>query len=147
MWSDEAMKERAVARCAELGKSLRAALTEAGLSHETLDKTPAAGRRIDTLEKLAGALNWTLAELMGLEVVARVTPELFHAALMVAHTALPHLKWEDPALSEIAARTYNILATNFPDPQKPPDPATLATQAQTIASLWSANQHRKRRWR
>jgi hypothetical protein len=61
-WSDEELKTRVAQRASEIGKTMRRTLDDAGLSHDTREKVPASGRRLDTLEKLAGALEWiTLA--------------------------------------------------------------------------------------
>ena len=71
--------------------------------------------------------------------MAHVTPALFHAALEVARNALPHIPERNPALSEIAARVYNILADNYPDPTQPPDPSALASMSANIAAQWRAS--------
>jgi hypothetical protein len=143
--SDEEMKARVAARCAELGKSLRGALSEAGLSHETLEKTPAAGRRLDTLEKLARVLDWSLADLLGLEVIARLEPGLLHTALQVVRSSLPHIPEIDPVFSEMVALAYNILADGHPDPQQPPGEEVIANMTRTIAKIWTNNQFQRRR--
>jgi hypothetical protein len=63
-WSDEEFRARVIARAAELGENLNMLLDRAG-AREAFQKKPATGRRIDTLEKIAEACKWTLAEAMG----------------------------------------------------------------------------------
>jgi hypothetical protein len=139
MPSDEQIKARVAARCAALGKSLRGVLSEAGLSHETLEKPPTAGRRLDTLQKLAHALNWSLADLLGF---TRIEPALLHAALQIVRRALKHIPEDDAAFSEAAARIYNILADTYPDPRQPPPAAAIASIARVISEDWQRDQQR-----
>lgn len=63
-WSEEAFEARVRARARELGTPLAQCLEEAGLGHDTLLRNPKS-RRLDTLLRLAGALRWSLAEIMG----------------------------------------------------------------------------------
>jgi hypothetical protein len=91
-WSDEEFRARIVARAAELGISLAGLLEAAGVSREVFYKVPISGRRIDTLEKIAAACNWTLAEVMGLE--ERPSVELMELALASARRVMAGLpKW------------------------------------------------------
>ena len=72
-WSEAGLKERLASRAKELGKSLRTIYAEAGLGHDTLDKIRAT-RRLDTIEKLATAVEWSLCEMMGCEVLTISRP-------------------------------------------------------------------------
>jgi hypothetical protein len=102
-WSDTEFKTRVAERCKVLGKTMRQILEDAGISHDTLDKVPAWGRRIDTLEKLGGALGWSLAEIMG-HAMQRVTPALLKQAFDTAHRALRYVQHDEDTLIEITAR-------------------------------------------
>ena len=98
-WSEPIFRARITARAAELGISLRQALVDAGLGKDTIDKPPVTGRRIETLEKIAAALGWDLAEVMGYQ--SRISVELSAAAFASAERVLAHF----PA----AARTRDNL--------------------------------------
>jgi hypothetical protein len=62
-WSEEKFRERVAARAAELGYTTNALFEPLGLA-ESFRKTPVNGRRLDTLEKIAQACQWSLAELI-----------------------------------------------------------------------------------
>lgn len=63
-WSEDEFRARVTARAAELGETINSLLERAGVL-EAFRKTPSSGRRIDTLEKIAQACKWSLAEVMG----------------------------------------------------------------------------------
>lgn len=98
-------------RALELGKSERKLLTEAGLSHELIDQTPAHGRRIDTLERVAEAFGLSLLELLGLPP-ATVALDLMQVATGVGRRMLAQagLAAEDDEQVSLAVRIYEILA-------------------------------------
>jgi DNA-binding Xre family transcriptional regulator len=75
-WSETDFRARCRQRAAELGKSHRKLMAEHGIGHDTLDKTPSAGRRIDTLEKIGIALDWSLAEVLGFDVPGKISLHL-----------------------------------------------------------------------
>lgn len=100
-------------RAAELGKTLRTLLAEAGLGHDTVDKIPAVGRRIDTLEKIAVAFNWSLAEVMGFSLLGRISRPLSKLAWGSARRVLSHLPraaQTDDHLMDLHASVYDLLA-------------------------------------
>jgi hypothetical protein len=87
-WSEEQFKARITARAAELDQPLRKLLAKVGLGHDTIDKLPSSGRRIDTLERIAEALQWSLAEVMGFNVLGGISIELSERAFVAAERAL-----------------------------------------------------------
>jgi len=87
-WSEAGLKERVQKRAREIGKSLADVLAEAGMGHDTLDRAAPVGRRVDTLDKLARGLDWSLAEVMGFEVFGRTDPGLLKEAFEIAQRVL-----------------------------------------------------------
>lgn len=113
VWSEAEFRQRLGARAKELGVPLRQLLAEAGMSHDTIDKTPVSGRRIDTLERCAAACHWSLAEMMGHDVLSRISIELlvtaFQAAQRVLYRLPKHAETEH-RLVELQAHIYDALA-------------------------------------
>ena len=77
---------------------------------------PSAGRRIDSLEKIATALKWSLGELLGIVKSGRETPELNPERLSIAlqladrvlrATALENDRQE--RLAELACEAYGAI--------------------------------------
>lgn len=109
MWSDKEFRERVSRRARALGKSKRQVCIEAGIALDTLEKIPTSGRRIDTLSKLAAALDWSLAEIMGHPAGERVTAELLGRAFAIAKRGLGRND-DQGRLIGTTARVYNLLA-------------------------------------
>jgi hypothetical protein len=137
-WSEEALKARLVARAAELGKPLRVLLAESGIGHDTLDKLPASGRRIDTLERIATAFGWSLAEVMGFNVLGRIDLELSQRAFAAAERVierLPRGTHIRERLVEAHAYIYDALAARQRD-GRPIDDATLTAYEEMLIRAW-----------
>lgn len=137
-WSEEAFRARLVARAAELGKSLRVLLGEAGIGHDTIDKLPASGRRIDTLEKVATAFGWSLAEVMGFNVLGRIDLELSQKAFAAAERVierLPRGAHTREYLVAAHAYIYDALAVRQRD-GRPIDDATLTAYEEMLIRAW-----------
>lgn len=79
-WSDKQFRQRIERRCQQLGRSQRDVLKAAGLTHDYLGTVPKYGRRVDIIEKLAAALDWTLAEALGLPTRSAIDPVLLRRA-------------------------------------------------------------------
>lgn len=62
-------------RCRELGLSQRSVLKMAGLTYDTLARSPRYGHRTDILEKLASAVGWTLPQLLANSDALRDKPD------------------------------------------------------------------------
>lgn len=76
-WHEEQLQARITARLAELGLDQTNALRRVGASVDLIRKIPTQGRRIDSLEEIARALEWTLPELLGITPPADIPkPEL-----------------------------------------------------------------------
>ena len=114
-WSEEALKRRLVARAAELGTTVAHLLQAAGLQRDAFrnDRVPKTGRRIDTLENLATACKWSLAEVMGFDVLNRVQPRLLEDAFGCAEQALEQVlapEQQKAVIWTVTGRIYDVLA-------------------------------------
>lgn len=119
-WSEEAFLERVRRRVAELGKSESALLRDAGVSEDLIRKVAERGRRIDSIAAIARALDWTLAEAIGVQSTSRVETELLRTALVVAERKVPRrLESRPQAVCQAAALFYDILAERHEDGHPP----------------------------
>jgi hypothetical protein len=112
-WSEEEFRDRVTARAAELGDTVNALLERAGIM-EAFRKTPVSGRRVDTLEKIAEALDWTLPDVMG-HVMSIDFDLLLMAYLDAVHLVVPFLPRsvrDDPA---IFTRALGLLYEEYVD--------------------------------
>ena len=132
-WSEEAFLERVHRRVAELGKAESALLREAGLDDSLIRKVPGRARRMDSIASIARALDWTLAEAIGVRSTPRVDVELLRMALMVAEKKVPR-RTDDRALvvCQAAALFYDILAERKEDGQPVPDDAEALALADAL---------------
>jgi hypothetical protein len=106
-WSQEEFLRRVVARAEELGlKNLREVERRAGISEGSLQK--GGGRTIEAIYKIAGALEWTVPELLGYPLdEARLA-----RALRIAARVRGWRAEDDPAaLAADAVRAYRALET------------------------------------
>jgi hypothetical protein len=133
MWDDEGFRRRVTERAKQIGKSVRQVLSEAGMAHDTL-KVPSGGRRIDTLDRLAAALDWTLPEIMGF-TPERVTKDLLMRSAQIARRALRYVQYDDDVLYDVAAHVYNVLADRQRAGQ-PIDEQATSSLAAYIAEQW-----------
>lgn len=109
VWSDGEFCERVVRRCEELGRSQRQVLKVAGVAHDYLQTTPAHGRRIDTVEKVGHALDWNLADVMGLSIGGKIDAGRMVRAYRTAREATQHVRqFDDGIFCEILTTIYNL---------------------------------------
>lgn len=110
-WSEEAFLDRVRRRVAELGKSESALLREAGVGEDLIRKVPGRARRMDSIASIARALDWTLAEAIGIQSTSKVDVEMLGRAILVADRKLPR-RLEDRmrTVSQAAALFYDILS-------------------------------------
>jgi hypothetical protein len=141
-WDDKAFCARVKARCAELGRSVRSVLIEAGVTLDLLDKTPSAGRRVDTLEKLAAPLQWDLQQVMGFTVSARISADLMTIALKIVRRALRYLPDPEEDEPKALAIAYNTLLDLQKD-GKAIDDTVLATLELSIAHNFGLERRKK----
>jgi hypothetical protein len=137
-WSEETLRARLAARAAEMGKTVRAVLTEGGLSHDTIDKPVRRGRRIDTLVKIAAAFRLDLGDLLGVShspIPNPISAPLLQMAYSVARRAFAsELKSiPDEQLMLITARIYDVLAARRRNTQVI-DENVLSTMVAMLAS-------------
>ncbi len=110
-WSEEAFLERVRRRVAELGKAESALLREAGLDVSLIRKVPGRARRMDSIAAIARALDWTLADAIGVQPTSRVDRSMLRTALLVAERKVPRrVADRDEVVSRAAALFYEILA-------------------------------------
>jgi hypothetical protein len=132
-WSEEAFLKRVHRRVAELGKAESALLREAGLDDSLIRKVPGRARRMDSIASIARALDWTLAEAIGVQSTSRVDVELLGRALLVAERKIPRrLADRGRAVSQAAALFYDILAERKEDGQPVPDDAEALALADAL---------------
>ena len=128
-WSEQAFQERIEARAQELGQPLSKLLEGAGLGHDTLKRNVGA-RRLDTLEKIATALNWDLADVMGFNtgIDRTLSAEAFAAAERVV-SRLPPAEQNRENLIAAHADIYDLLVARRREGRLSDD---LAVRQETI---------------
>ena len=141
-WSDKAFRERVVARAAELGRSVRSILIEAHVALDIFEKGPTAGRRIDTLEKIADACGWSLAEIMGFQTFERISPELLEQAVKIVRRGLRLVPDAEEAFAPCLAQVYNVLAARRRD-GLPIDDSAISTIEAIVAEHWGPGRNKK----
>jgi hypothetical protein len=93
VWSEEEFKKRISLRAAELKISVTQLLRTAGVHKDTFFKD-VASRRLDTFIKLAEACQWTLAQVIGLNVLGRIDLDLSLMAYQTANRVMLRLPRE-----------------------------------------------------
>ncbi|MBV8121803.1 MAG: hypothetical protein JO081_17905 [Alphaproteobacteria bacterium] len=110
-WSAEQLRDRVKTRAVELGRSVRSLLGDAGLPLDLLHKRTVAGHRIDTLERLAKACDWTLLQLLGFEDVSvRINPEIAAQAYRITEQGLARVPDAEELWLVVFCEMYNELA-------------------------------------
>lgn len=113
-WDEGAFQARVRARLEELGKSKTGALRDIDAGEDLLRREPKQGRRVDSLYKIARALDWTLVELLAIKpaVEARCDTQILEFAVRVAMERIPRRLFggDNPAaVAEAAALAYDYL--------------------------------------
>ena len=134
------MVERTKARSKELGRSVRSVLTNAGLALDFLHKLPVNGPRIDTLEKLATALDWTLGELMGF---AGLDEDIVIATFQVMDLGLVRIPDRQTIQAPVFCCVYRVLAAKRREGETIDD-RTLFDLARYVAESWGQIDRRPR---
>jgi hypothetical protein len=118
-WDEEPLQRRIKARAAQFGKKPSRLLKDAGFGEDLLRKPPEQGRRIDSLEKIAIALKWSLGELLGIIDPDRertvIDPHKLEIALRLAvavagRNPLPQGLTKEVAVARIAADAYDAVS-------------------------------------
>ncbi len=113
-WSDQEFIERVERRSQEIGKPLAKVMRDARSSLDYLRHPAQTGRRIDKIIAIANALNWTLADALGLSPAppkmvidnARLRRSI-EAAVRVTGTGAPD---SAEVIADHATRIYRILS-------------------------------------
>jgi hypothetical protein len=137
-WSEEEFRKRIEGRAEEFGAPLRKLLADAGIAHDTIDKVPTSGRRIDTLERIAAALRWTLPDVMGFNMLGRISRELSAKAFVSAERVLAHLSSDAQTrenLVQLHADIYDALAARH-RAGRPFDDETLRAWEEILIASW-----------
>jgi lambda repressor-like predicted transcriptional regulator len=115
-WRESEFRARIEARAEEIGKSVRQVMREAGVAEDFLAKTPQSGRRIDKIEAIAAALEWSVADILGIPVAAppaavdgRELRRALETAELIVGASLPPGAERAAAVADIAARVYSVL--------------------------------------
>ncbi len=132
-WSEEAFLERVRRRVAELGKAESALLREAGLEESLIRKVPGRARRMDSIASIARALDWSLADAIGVQPTSRVDVELLRMAMLVAERKVPR-RAADRVLvvCQATALFYQILAERKEDGRSVPGDAEALALADAL---------------
>jgi hypothetical protein len=147
-WSEEAFQARLEARARELGQPLSKLLANIGLGHDTLKRNVGA-RRLDTLERIAGALGWSLAEVMGFNprIDIKLSGEAFAAAQRML-ARLPKEAQTDDNFVWAHACIYDLLSARLREGRLPDDPALrveiLQTIVETMVASWEGRDPKTR---
>lgn len=147
-WSEEAFQARLEARARELGQPLNKLLANIGLGHDTLKRNVGA-RRLDTLDKIAGALGWSLAEVMGFNarIDVKLSGEAFAAAQRVI-SRLPKEAQSDETFVWAHACIYDLLSARRREGRLSDDPALraeiLRSYEEMLVASWEGRDPRPR---
>jgi hypothetical protein len=106
-WDETAFQARIMERARSLGlNSPRELMRKAGISENTFDKTPGQqGRTYNTIEAIANAVGWTVAEAIG----QGWSEDLLERAVEVAFRAVGTRDRE--VLSAAILSAYDVLST------------------------------------
>jgi hypothetical protein len=137
-WDENAFRERLEKRARELGRPLRELLATAGLGHDTL-KRDVGARSLRTLAKIARALEWDLAEVMGYPTSINIA--LSTQAWAGARQVLAKLPY-DTATETLRitahAYIYNLLLARQREGRLPDDPADIVqSYVEGLAAAWA----------
>jgi hypothetical protein len=127
-WSEQALQTRIRRRAAELGIPVRDLLTAAGMAPDAFSHPPRTSRRIDTIEKLARAADWSLAEAMGFEEVSTAVLQM---ALEIMRRGLRDAKLPTEMEAEIVRTVYDLLTKRRREGQ-PIDPNVTSALEEMI---------------
>jgi hypothetical protein len=112
-WSEAEFQKRIERRLQEIGKSAAGALADKGYKPDLIRQRAKDGRRMDTILKIVDALDWDLAEAIGVKPTARIDAKLLESALWAVDQVLPRRVEEGnrtDALLRGAALFYSVLA-------------------------------------
>jgi hypothetical protein len=139
-WSDEEFCIRVARRCEELGRSQRQVLKEARVAHDYLQTTPTHGRRVDLMARVAKTLDWSLAEIMGLELNQQADVPILLLAYRTARDATRSVqRLTDEIFVEVLAAIYNLLLDRRSASQPVDDPVYLKMIADAFAKREAAS--------
>src|ERR1700731_2592291 len=88
-WSEADFQARIEKRLQEIGKSAAGALAAKGYSIDLIRNRAGIGRRMDSIVKIVDALDWDLAEAIGVTPAARIDVKLLESALWAVDQVLP----------------------------------------------------------
>ncbi len=142
-WSDNDFRNRVKARAAELNRSVRSLLLEAKVALDIFEKEPSSGRRIDTLEKIADACGWSLAQVMGFSVFDQIEVELLEIAFQVTHRGLRAMPDREAVFVRALAHVYNTLSARKRD-GLPIDETVLSTIEGMLSTGWASQKPTER---
>lgn len=112
-WSEADFQKRIERRLAEIGKSAAGALAEKGYKPDLIRNRAKDGRRMDTIVKIVDALDWDLAEAIGVKPAARIDVQILESALWAVDQVLPRSIGEGNRPGRLlrgAALFYRVLA-------------------------------------
>lgn len=118
-WSEEDFQRRVEARIAQLGVTETRLLRGKGFTGDEIRTVAKQGRRIDTIAKIATALQWTLGQAIGihdptlfLDREREIDPTKLARSLSIAEDAVGDYTAEDrlTLVADAASLVYSVLA-------------------------------------
>lgn len=101
-------------RAAELGRTVKSLLQEAGVSPDLLYRPRISSPKVDTLTKIAGAAGMSLGEILGIEIPnlengQAMPPDLVAYAIKLAQLKLPNEPADSDLFIDAVSIALNIL--------------------------------------
>ena len=138
-WSEDRIRERLRRRASERGISLTRLFQETGVGHNFMSYT--GSPRVDSLDKLAKALNWTLPELLGCRtaVDVEISTLAFRGADDMRERLPPWARTPDNYI-QAHATIYDLLIARQNEGRLPTDTARrveiLRDYVELLARAW-----------
>jgi hypothetical protein len=120
-YAEQQFRSRVQKRAEELGLNLRSVYVESGMSRD-LTRTPISHRTIETVERLARKLGWSLAEVLGFSnrIDVRISTLAYHGAgLMMAR--MPAWARNQTNWIDAHATLYDLLVARREEGRLPDD--------------------------
>jgi len=140
VWSEKAFQQRVALRAQQLGQPLKVLLAQQGVGHDTVQRN-VGSRSIKTLERIAAALKWDLAEVIGYPGL--INRELSWLAASAAERILTRLPEDARTLdlrTQAHADIYDLLIARRREGRWPTDTAAraeiLAAYEEMMVQAW-----------
>lgn len=137
VWYAE-IRARIERRAKELGRSVRSILMEAQVARDLLYRDRGNSPRLDTLEKIAAAVGWNLAQVLGFDDnMGQVPKDIVSAAYRTTLRALRAIPHTDETVIEVLHIALNTLL-QYRFEGRVIDENTMLLLEQTLAQVWGS---------